>query len=106
MDEAAIVSPSPEEFAETPGAEQVTYRVTFDRIGRTGGRNGTEPPAPLVARVLSADGLAERIYEYARPHLRSRDVEVVVDLEELRGSILCGWNNGGTFTIERLDGSA
>ena len=51
-----------------------------------------------------ADGLADRIYDYARPYLRSRDVEVVVNLEGMRGWITCGWNNGGSFTIERLGG--
>lgn len=100
--DAAILSPPPEEFAEAPGEKQVTYRVAFDRIGRTGGRDGSEPPAPLTARVLTADHLADRIYDYARPYLRSRDVEVLVDLEEMRGSILCGFNTGGRFTIERL----
>jgi hypothetical protein len=104
IDEGAILSPPPEDFAEAPGAEQISYRITFDRIGRQGGRDGSEPPAPLVARVLEADGLAARIYTYARPYLGSREVEVLVDLEAMRGSILCGWNNGGTFTIERLDG--
>ena len=103
FNEAAILSPPPEEFAEAIGAEQVSYRVTFDRIGRTGGRDGTEPPAPLIARVLDAPGLADRIYDYARPYLGSRDVEVVVGLEEMNGWILCGFNSGGTFTIERLD---
>jgi hypothetical protein len=103
LDEAAITSPPMEEFIENPGAEQVTYRVTFDRIGRTGGRDGTAAPDPLVARVLDGESLAWRIHQYARPYLRSGGIEVVVDLEEMRGSILCGFNNNGRFTIERLD---
>ncbi|TDD68584.1 hypothetical protein [Actinomadura rubrisoli] len=101
-DQAAILTP-PDEFAEAIGAQQRSYRVTFQRIGRTGGRDGTAPPEPLVARVLNADVLADRIYQYARPFLRSRDVEVAVNLDEMRGLILCGCNNGGTFTIESLD---
>lgn len=83
-----------------------TYTVTFDRIGRS--RN----VAPMTVQVEDADkaspediadGLAEVIYKYARPHLRSRDVEVVVDLDDLegpgKGYIFCGFNNGGTFTV-------
>jgi hypothetical protein len=100
VEDAAILSPEPDEFINNPGAEQVTYRVTFTRIGRTGGRDGTPAPAPLVARVVDADGLADRIYAYARPHLRSSDFDVVVDLEQMRGFITCGFSNGGRFAIE------
>jgi hypothetical protein len=69
------------------------YRVEFDRIGRT------HDVAPLDVSAVDADALAESIYRYARPHLRSRDVEVVVDLEAMRGSILCGFHSGGRFTV-------
>lgn len=70
-----------------------TYTVTFDRIGRN------HDVAPLQATADDADELAEAIYRYSRPHLSSRDVEVVVDLEQSRGSIFCGFNSGGRFTI-------
>lgn len=78
------------------------YRVTFERIGRRGGRGGSEPPAPLTARVADADELAHEIRTYALRFLGSRDPEVQVDLEEGSGVILCGWRSGGTFTIEQL----
>jgi hypothetical protein len=77
-----------------------TYRVTFDRVGRN------HDVAPFEAEVVHLEDLAERIYKHARPHLRSRDVEVVVDEEEMHGWILCGFNNGGTFTIERTGGAS
>jgi hypothetical protein len=70
-----------------------TYIVTFDRIGR----NHHVPP--LHRDAADADELAEAIYRYARPHLMSRDVEVVVDLDKMTGHILCGFNSGGTFAI-------
>jgi hypothetical protein len=77
-----------------------SYRVTFERIGRD------HDVAPLVTVATSADELAEVIYDYARPRLRSRDVDVYVDLEKQSGGILCGFNSGGTFTIESFDGAS
>lgn len=70
-----------------------TYLVTFDRIGRN---HNVEP---LNVQSDGPNHLAEQIYHYARPHLRSRDVDVVVDLDAGSGHILCGFNNGGTFTV-------
>lgn len=71
-----------------------TYRVKFERIGRT------HYVQPQVFQAKDADDLAEQVYRYARSYLRSRDVEVVVNLEESRGSIFVGVNSGGRFTIE------
>jgi hypothetical protein len=70
-----------------------TYQVEFERIGRT------HDVASLSATAADADVLAEVIYQYARPYLRSHDVEVIVNLQEMRGSIFCGFHSGGTFTI-------
>ncbi|MBF6333676.1 hypothetical protein [Nocardia transvalensis] len=53
-------------------------------------------------QAYDADDLAEKVYRYARPHLRSRDIDVAVNLEELRGSILAGVRNGGSFANERV----
>jgi hypothetical protein len=77
-------------------AESTKYRVMFDRIGRK------KEVAPLTVDARDADELAEHIYRYARPHLLSRDVEVSADLEAGKGIVFCGFNNGGTFTIERV----
>lgn len=105
-----LVPPPVREYAETVETPdlnalleethpaQAQYRVTYERVGRR------RDIPPLVVIAAGADHLAELIYDDARPYLRSRDVEVSVDLENMRGIILCGWNNGGTFTIERVDG--
>lgn len=70
-----------------------TYRVTFERIGRN------HSVAPLVAKAKSARELADHIYKYARPHLRSSDVDVFVELDAGKGFIACGMHTGGSFTI-------
>jgi hypothetical protein len=98
--EAEITTPSLDEMAANPGATQTKYRVTYERVGRHGGRNGSKPPAPLTVWAIGADGLAERIHKDVRPYLLSSDIEVVVDLERMRGQILAGFNNGGSFGIE------
>jgi hypothetical protein len=76
------------------------YRVVFDRIGRTHG--SADNPFGFEVDVLNADALAERAYYFARPHLRSRDVEVVVDLSEMSITIFCGAQVGGRGRIEPL----
>ena len=70
-----------------------TYTVTFERVGRN------HNVAPLTAHAVDADHLAEEIYRYVRPHLRSRDVDVTVDMAEGKGYIHCGFHNGGTFAV-------
>ena len=72
------------------------YCVTFERIGRN------HNVAALGVDVANADELAEEIHKYARPHLRSADYEVCVDLETGEGSIICGMHCGGQFTIEAI----
>lgn len=73
------------------------YRVTFERIGRNRGI------VPLVTRAADGDQLAEKIHGYARPHLRSRDYDVCVDLANRCGFIVCGMvHSGGNFTIKQL----
>lgn len=82
-----------------------TFAVTFDRIGRR------HDVPPLVTTVdvepgpeYVPDRLACAIYDYARPFLRSSNVEVTVNLDgqtgEGNGFISCGFHSGGRFTIE------
>jgi hypothetical protein len=73
-----------------------TYRVTFDRVGRN------HSVDPITATVDGVNHLAEVIYQHARPHLMSRDVEVVVDLDQGTGMVLAGFRNGGTFTVAEV----
>lgn len=81
--------------APTPNAA-LAYRVTFTRIGRT-----HDVPA-LLATADGPNHLADQILAYARPHLLSRDVEVVFQEDMLSGWIFCGFRTGGTFTIEQV----
>lgn len=75
-------------------SETITgFTVSFNRIGRT------HDVLDLAVATTNPDEIAGLVYRYARPMLRSRDVEVVVNLETMRGSIFCGFNNGGTFTL-------
>lgn len=73
------------------------YVCTFERIGRT----HTVPP--LVVDDGDADEIAFHVYNYARKYLLSRDVEVVVNLAELRGTIYAGMHLGGSFTLAARD---
>ncbi|MCK9549150.1 hypothetical protein [Aquamicrobium sp.] len=72
----------------------ICYDVTFERIGRN--RN----VASLGVEAADADELAAEIHKYARPHLRSRDYDVEVDLQKGEGFISCGMHCGGRFKIE------
>lgn len=77
-----------------------TYLVTFERVGRHGGRNGSTPPAPVTITANGSYEAAEAVVKAARPYLASRGVEAVVDLDEGRGEIHAGFRIAGTFTIE------
>lgn len=78
-----------------PNAE-LTYRVTFDRIGR----NHDAPE--LVATADGPNHLADLILSHARPFLRSADVSVVFEEDMLSGWIFCGFQTGSTFMIKRV----
>ena len=74
------------------------FRCVFERIGRTRGIT------PVVFESRTADDLARQVYRFARPHLGSRTVEVLVNVDEQRGVILVGAGRpGGSFTVERLE---
>ena len=100
--EAEITTPSLDEMAVAPGATQTKYRVTYTRVGRHGGRDGSKPPAPLTVWAVTADGLAERIAQDVAPYLLSGGAEVVVDLAAMSGYILAGFRTAGDFTLEAV----
>lgn len=104
--EAEITTPSLDEMAVVPGASQTKYRVTFDRVGRHGGRDGSKPPAPLTVWAVTANGLADHIAACVEPYILSSDAEVVVDLDTMTGKVLAGFRNAGTFTIEAVQVAA
>lgn len=74
-----------------------TYHIKFDRIGRN------HAVAPMIAKVADADQLAAYIHKHARPHLRSRDYDVIVCLDKGTGFIMCGMHVGGEFTIKQSE---
>ncbi|MYW48839.1 hypothetical protein [Streptomyces sp. SID161] len=100
--EAEITTPSLDEMAVAPGATQTKYRVTYDRVGRHGGRNGSPAPAPLTVWAVTADGLAEHIAKDVRPYLASGGAEVTIDLEAMNGQIFAGFRTAGSFTLEAV----
>jgi hypothetical protein len=70
-----------------------TYIIEFERIGR----NKSVPPMKVT--VAGEDDLTGSIREYARPHLRSRDFDVILDESGSAGCFACGMHNGGNFSI-------
>lgn len=74
-----------------------TYRVTFDRIGRN------HEVRPLECERGNEFGLIESIAIHARPHLRSRDFDVVLDKCGTKGFIACGMHSGGDFTVQTFE---
>ena len=72
------------------------YTVTFERIGRN------HHVAPLTVAVATDLELCAEIELYARPHLRSRDFDALVDLDRGTGFIACGMHGGGNFTITTI----
>ena len=71
----------------------MSYTISFERVGR----NHDVPN--LVTGTADAQVIAEEVYRIARRHCGSRDLEVAVDLEAMKGNIYAGMHNAGTFTI-------
>lgn len=84
-----------------PDSEQVLYRVNYVRVGRRGGRDGSAPPPALTVWAMNADDLAREVHRDVRRYLLSHDYEVLVDLEQMRGSIFAS-SVAGRFTVERV----
>lgn len=100
--EDALITPTLDDMAANPGGAQHLYRITYVRVGRRGGRDGSQPPAPFTTWATDPGHLARLIHEDIRPYMLSTDVEVDVDLGDMTGSILAGFNNGGSFRVEIL----
>lgn len=73
------------------------YRVDFERVGRN------QNIEPLHALALGEAELCRAIRQHVRPHLRSRDFDVMLDEDSNRGWLACGMHNGGDFTIHPQD---
>jgi hypothetical protein len=71
----------------------MSYTITFDRVGR----NHNVPN--LVTGTADAQVIAEEVYRIARRNCGSRDLEVTVDMEAMKGHIYAGFHNAGSFTI-------
>lgn len=100
--EAEIVTPSLDEMAPAPGATQTQYRVTYERVSRHGGRDGSPAPKPLTVWAVTADGLADHIAKDVGPYILSSGAEVAVDLEAMNGQVYAGFRNAGAFSLEAL----
>jgi len=72
------------------------YRITFERVGRN------HNPEPLLTEAADAEDLATKIFDHiiARKLLRSREFDVVVNLDKMIGLIEGG--RFGEFTIEEI----
>lgn len=73
------------------------HRIEFERIGRN--RN----VEPLHVLALGEADLCRAIRAHARPHLRSRDFDVMLSDDGASGWIACGMHSGGEFTIQAID---
>lgn len=79
-----------------------TYRITFDKIGRN---HNVGPIAVASAEDDAvADRIARQVFDVARGHLLSTDVNVTVELGEAPGTggqgyISAGFQTVGTFTV-------
>lgn len=100
--EAEIVTPTLDEMAVAPGATQTKYLVTYQKVGRHGGRDGSPPPAPLTVWAVTEEGLAEKIERDVAPYLLTDGPEVMINLTLMTGTIYSGISKSGTFTLEAL----
>lgn len=86
----------------SPTTTTTAYVVTFERIGRSHDIAPLELTLPEDETVGHA--ISEAVYEYARPYLRSQDLDVVTNLGETpgtggTGTIFAGFQVGGRFTV-------
>lgn len=75
-----------------------TYRVAFERIGRT------HNVPPFTCEAATPDELAERVHRHARQYLTSRDydVDVLSNDDGHTGKVSIGWGRFGGGTFEEV----
>jgi hypothetical protein len=78
----------------------VSYTISFDRVGR----NHNVPD--LLTECTHADDIADQVWHLARNLCGSRDLKVVVDLEEMKGRIFAGVQSAGKFTVTETPAGA
>lgn len=74
------------------------YTVRFERIGR----NHKLAPNPVTIDAAGEADLARQLRAIARPHLRSRDFDVMLDMVAGTGWFACGMHSGGECTVQRM----
>lgn len=78
-----------------------SYTVTFDRIGRSHDVSPLKVTGDL-GEERTAQDVCGMICREARKHCISRNIEVDVDFEEMRGCIYAGMRQVGSFRIEEV----
>ncbi|MFF5670313.1 hypothetical protein ACFY8S_09275 [Streptomyces hygroscopicus] len=78
------------------------YQITFERVGRHGGRNGSKPPAPITVEAADGPDLAAQVLTHSRRYLASRAVEIHIDLDAGCGWLIAGFHQAGEFTVEQM----
>lgn len=73
------------------------YKIEFERIGRN------KSVAAIEVCALGEADLARQIRTAARPHLRSADFDVMLDMDAGAGRFACGTHSGGNFSVTRLN---
>jgi len=75
----------------------VKYRATFSHLGRS-------HDLIIDAEGETAEGIAGSLYFGIKRgrYLVSKDVQVVVDLDELKGWVYAGFHSAGTCTLEAV----
>lgn len=75
-----------------------TYTVHLDQVGR---EHDLDPVT--FEDVTHANELAALVCQRVKPYLRSRFIDVYVDMEEMRGEIMVGgWRPVGRFRVEEV----
>ncbi|OKI04958.1 hypothetical protein A6A06_09715 [Streptomyces sp. CB02923] len=79
------------------------YLITFERIGRHGGRDDSPAPAPITVEATDDTDLAMQVLAHSRRYLASRGVEVTIDLDAGRGCLIVGGGRAaGEFSVQQV----